>query len=202
MLKQQEDLRGIQGKIGSVLSVIPLSPNQWTLLSLIIAIIAGISIAFFNSLPLGIVLFAIAAIMDLVDGAVARARGEVSPLGGFLDGVVDRFVEAVFLFSMMFVPLPTILINPIIWLSSLVFLGTCMPSFIRAYADHKGVLKREEALALGGIFERSERLGLVVIGLLAGIFCGMQFFVYAIILASVLSLITIIQRLFAVLGKK
>ena len=73
-----------------------------------------------------------------------------------------------------------------------------MPSFIRAYADHKGVMKREEANALGGLFERSERLGLVIIGLAVGILFSMQYFVYAIILASALSLVTIIQRLAAI----
>jgi archaetidylinositol phosphate synthase len=116
-------------------------------------------------------------------------------MGGFIDGVADRFVEAIFLFSFMFYPLPTVIIDPKIWLAALVFLGTCMPSFIRAYADHKGVISREKALALGGILERSERLGLVIIGLAAGMLLSMQLFVYAVMLACALSLVTIIQRL-------
>jgi archaetidylinositol phosphate synthase len=195
MLKQAEGPRKIQSGIGSALAVIPLSPNQWTLLSLLVALAAGTVIALRQDLGLGLILFAVAALLDLVDGAVARARNEASALGGFMDGVVDRFVEAIFLFSFMFYPLPVIIIDPRIWLAALVFLGTCMPSFIRAYADHKGVITRQKALALGGIFERSERLGLVIIGLAAGMLLSMGFFVYAIILASALSLVTIIQRL-------
>jgi phosphatidylglycerophosphate synthase len=195
MLKQAQGPRKIQAGIGSALAVMPLSPNQWTLLSLLVALAAGAVIAVYQDLGLGLVLFAIAALLDMVDGAVARARGEVSALGGFMDGVVDRFVEAIFLFSFMFYQLPVILIDPRIWLAALIFLGTCMPSFIRAYADHKGVISRQKALALGGIMERSERLGLVILGLAAGLLLSMQFFVYAIILASALSLVTIIQRL-------
>lgn len=200
MLKQAEGPRKIQSGLGSALAVIPLTPNQWTLLSLLVALAAGAVIALRQDLGLGLILFAVAALLDLVDGAVARARKETSALGGFMDGVVDRFVEAIFLFSFMFYPLPVVLIDPKIWLAALVFLGTCMPSFIRAYADHKGVITRQKALALGGIFERSERLGLVIIGLAAGMLLSMGFFVYAIILACALSLVTIIQRLAEIAG--
>lgn len=195
MLKQAGSSRRLQDSVGAALAAVPLTPNQWTLLSVAAALAAGAVVAARQDLVSGIILFAVAALLDLVDGAVARARRETSALGGFIDGVADRFVEAVFLFSFMFYPLPVVVIDPKIWLAALVFLGTCMPSFIRAYADHKGVITRERALALGGICERSERLGLVIIGLAVGMLIGMEFFVYAVILASALSLVTIIQRL-------
>jgi archaetidylinositol phosphate synthase len=199
MLKQAKAALGMQERIGRALAIIPLSPNQWTILSLIVAMIAGLVVALFSNLPLGLSLFALAGLMDLVDGAVARARNEASAFGGFLDGVCDRFVEAAFLFSFMFVPLPSVFgIDSKIWLASLVFLGTCMPSFIRAYADYKGVIKREDADALGGVFERGERIGMLVLGLAAGIALSMQWFVYALALGSALSLITIIQRLLSI----
>ncbi len=217
MLKQYKTALGMQEKIGRALAAIPITPNQWTMLSLAAAIIAGILIAsgngisgnpasgplaplaafvLQNNLSIGLALFALAGLMDMVDGAVARVRKEASAFGGFLDGVCDRFVEAIFLFSFMFVPLPPALgIDSKIWLASLVFLGTCMPSFIRAYSGHKGVLSRGEADGLGGVFERSERIGLVVVGLAAGILITMQLFVYAVAIASALSLVTIFQRL-------
>ena len=194
MLKQIGFSKKLQQSLGQFLAAITLSPNQWTVLSLLIAVVAGAMIAL-GDLFLGLLLFAVAGAFDLIDGAVARARGEVSELGGFIDGVADRFVEAIFLFSFMFYALPTILIDPKIWLAAVIFLGTCMPSFIRAYADHKGVLSREKALALGGICERSERLALLVLGLAAGIFISMEYFVYSLILVSALSLVTVVQRL-------
>ncbi len=194
MLKQNTFLRQVQGGIGKILAAIPLSPNSWTVLSFFIAVAGGIAIAFYNELLIGLALFAVAAVFDLIDGAVARARGEVTKLGGFIDGVADRFVEAIFLFSFMFYPLPTVLIEPAIWLAAVIFLGTCMPSFVRAYSDHKGVLSKEKALALGGICERSERLSIIIIGLAAGLLYGMELFVYSLILVSALSLLTVIQR--------
>jgi hypothetical protein len=78
MLKQAEGAGRIQGKIGSALAVIPLSPNQWTLLSVVAALAAGAVIALRADLGLGLILFAVAALLDMVDGAVARARGEVT----------------------------------------------------------------------------------------------------------------------------
>ena len=194
MLKQIAFLRQAQKSMGKVLAVIPLSPNHWTVLSFLIALAGGIMIALYNELIMGLVLFAVAAVFDMVDGAVARARGQVSKLGGFIDGVADRFVEGIFLLSLMFYPLPTIFIDAKIWLAAVIFLGTCMPAYVRAYADHKEVLSKKKALALGGICERSERLIILIIGLATGLLYSMDYFVYSLILVSLLSLITILQR--------
>ncbi|MBD3210124.1 CDP-alcohol phosphatidyltransferase family protein [Candidatus Micrarchaeota archaeon] len=194
MLKQNSALKELQKSIGGLLAVIPLSPGHWTLLSVLLALAGGTAIAFYNSLGAGLGLFAVAAAFDLIDGAVARAKNQASEWGGFLDGVADRFVEGIFLISFMFYPLPVVLIGPEIWIALVVFLGTCMPSFIRAYSDHKGVLSREKALALGGICERSERLLIIIAGLAAGMLFNMDYFIYGLIAASVLSLTTVLQR--------
>jgi len=198
MLKQDAGAKGIQTAMGKALAVIPLTPNQWTILSLLMALAAAGVIVLQSNIVLGLILFAVAALFDMVDGAVARARKETSAFGGFLDGVVDRFVEALFLLSLMFVPLPFVFADAQVWLALTIFLGTCMPSFVRAYADHKGVISKEKALALGGICERSERLGLIIIGLAAGLALSMDYFIYSLMLVCVLSLITITQRTLAV----
>ncbi len=200
MLKQESSLRNIQTSIGKTLAVIPLTPNHWTILSLLVALVAGMMISFGELFP-GLFLFGFAALLDLVDGAVARARGKVSKFGGFIDGVADRFVEAIFLFSFMFYQLPEIFIDSKIWLAAVIFLGTCMPSFVRAYADHKEVIAKSRALALGGVCERSERLLMLILGLFAGIMVSMDLFVYSLIIVSFLSAITVLQRLFQISQK-
>jgi len=202
MLKQDEGAKGLQSKAGKLLAIIPLTPNQWTLLSVAIALGAGASIAITKDIPLGLGLFAAAALCDIIDGAVARARNQSSALGGFIDGVADRFVEGIFLLSFMFVPLPIVAgADSRFWLALTVFLGTCMPSFVRAYACYKGVVTREQADALGGVCERPERILILLAGLAAGLALGMEFFIYSLILASALSLLTVLQRIFAVIGQ-
>lgn len=197
MLKQSEKSKSLQMKIGKILSFIPLSPNQWTVIAVLVAVVAAYEIAV-GELVYGLVLFLLSGAIDMVDGAVARARGETTKFGGFLDGISDRLVEALFLFSLMFYPLPTFLVDAKIWLAGLIFLGTCMPSYVRAYADHHEVISHEKAKALGGIFERGERILLLVIGMAAGIFISMDYFIYAVILGIVLSAVTVVQRIAAV----
>ena len=183
--------------MGALLAVIPITPNQWTLISVLVAMAAAYTIAAKN-IPLGLLLFALAGLLDFVDGAVARARNQVSKLGGFIDGVSDRFVEALFLFSFMFYPLPEIFIDAKIWLAGVLFFGTSMVSFVRAYADHKEAVSKEKALAMGGLCERPERLLILMVGLLAGIFISMEIFVYSLIVVLFLSIITIGQRIYRV----
>jgi len=194
MIKQNEKSKDIQIKIGKIISVIPISPNQWTVIAVLVALFAAYWIIA-GELVYGLLFFLLAGALDLVDGAVARARGEVSKFGGFLDGVTDRFVEAIFLFSLMFYPMPEIFIDAKIWLAGFVFMGTCMPSFISAYADHNGVLSTEKARNIGGICERTERILLLVIGMAAGLYFSMDYFIYALILGIILSSITIVQRI-------
>ncbi len=195
MLKESKASRGLQGKIGSALAVIPLSPNQWTILALLVALAAAGVIAFTQNLLLGLALFILAGLLDAVDGAVARARNETTKFGAFLDGISDRFMEFFFLFAFLFYPLPAIFIDPKIWIAALTFFGTCMPAFIRAYAAYNCVISPEKAKAMGGLFERSERVLLIAVGLGAGILLSMDYFVYAIILATFLSILTVFQRL-------
>ncbi len=195
MLKQNQSSKGIQERVGQFLVFVPLRPNQWTMLALVLAAMGAFAIALMHDLFLGLILFLVGGALDMVDGAVARARNEATKFGGFLDGVSDRFMEALFLFSFMFYPLPEILIEPKIWLAALIFLGTCMPSYIRSYSEHHGVLTKEKAKEMGGFFERSERIILITLGLAAGIIFSMEYFVGAIILAVALSAITVLQRI-------
>ncbi len=202
MIKQNSFLRNLQTSFGELFAKLPLTPNHWTVLSLLIAIIGAIHNAI-GQLMIGLILFVVSAFCDAIDGAVARARNETSNLGAFIDGVTDRFVEFLFLFSFMFVPLPIIYLDSKIWIAGAIFFGTMMPSFIRAYSDHKEVISKKEANALGGLCERSERITLLVLGLLASLITSsMNYFVYAIILVIILSIITILQRLAFILSKK
>jgi archaetidylinositol phosphate synthase len=129
-----------------------------------------------------------------VDGAVARARNKATNFGAFLDGVSDRFMEFFFLFAFMFYPLPELYLDSKIWIALLIFLGACMPSFVRSYAAYNGVVSPEKAKEMGGLFERSERILLLAAGLAAGIAFSMEYFVWAIALSVVLSAITVLQR--------
>jgi phosphatidylglycerophosphate synthase len=70
-----------------------LTPNALTLIGFGIALLAGYSAAMQWWLYAG-VLVIVGAVFDLFDGALARATGQASKFGAFLDSTMDRWGEA------------------------------------------------------------------------------------------------------------
>lgn len=71
-----------------------LTPNALTLIGFGIAVVAAWQASIGAWLAAGL-LVAFGAAFDLLDGALARATGQVSRLGAFMDSVFDRAGEAV-----------------------------------------------------------------------------------------------------------
>jgi archaetidylinositol phosphate synthase len=178
-------------------SKLGLSPNAWTVLSLVLAVAGCISLVS-HHLAAGLIFFAISGFLDMVDGAVARATNRSSASGAFIDGVLDRYVEMLLFLGLMlyFGPDDVLLLLTIqVWIALLIF-GAIMTSFSRAYADHRGLLKDPALLKkMGGVLERAERLMLLYLGMLLGIL-DYKWLAWAIVFAAILSNATAIQRIF------
>ncbi len=71
---------------------IPLTPNQVSIISFVIGILAALLYSQ-EHLIWGAVLLETSSIVDGVDGELARAKGMSSPRGGYLDTMLDRFVD-------------------------------------------------------------------------------------------------------------
>jgi len=174
-----------------------LSPNSWTALALAVAI-WGFFALVGRQLLLGFLLFLLSGFLDVVDGAVARTAGQTSAAGAFLDGVLDRYVEALLILGLLFYIGPEAeFIIPIgAWAGILIF-GAVMTSFVRAYADHRGLVKDQEVLAknMGGLLERGERLILIYAGMMGALLFGDGWLLGAIVLAAFLSNLTAVQRI-------
>lgn len=178
-----------------------LSPSSWTLLSLVPAA-AGLAALAEHRLAAGLVLFVLSGFIDLVDGAVARATGKASAKGAYIDGVVDRYVELLlylglwyYLGSGEFLGL-----QREVWFMLLLF-GSIMTAFVRAYADHRGVVEDSEELKkMGGLLERGERLLLIYAGMLAGLF-DPQWLMAVVALTAVLANATALQRIWFAVKK-
>lgn len=197
MLKSNSSMKDLQDKIGRVLSVIPLSPNQWTLLSFLLALSASFMI-FQKQFFYGAVLFLFAILFDALDGAVARATNRATKFGAFFDGLIDRLTEGFVLISLFFNVSADFYTSASILF--LLFFGTCMTSFVRAYAHHRGVISDEDITKMGGFFERGERTILIFLMLLVYDF-NLQWFSYLAMLGAVLSVFTFLQRFFYVYAR-
>lgn len=182
-------------RLAGGLAAIGLSPNAWTLISLVPAL-AGLVALVMHQLALGLAMFALSAFIDIVDGTVARVTNQVSDKGAYIDGVVDRYVELMLYLGLLiyigrgdFLGLPNE-----VWIVLLIF-GGLMTSFVRAYADHRGIVKDPGDLKrMGGFLERLERLMLLYFGMFLGLFND-QWLMAIIILTAILANATALQRI-------
>ncbi|MFH1095233.1 MAG: CDP-alcohol phosphatidyltransferase family protein [Candidatus Micrarchaeota archaeon] len=190
MLKDSSIGKTVQEFSGKLLKNFPLSPNQVTLLALLLAF-AGFASLLTQQFALALVLFALSGFCDLADGVLARARNQVSAKGAFIDGITDRLVEFLLLFGLMPLPWPDFVLPGWMWLVALLFFGTCMTSFVTAYADHR---KLDISKAPAGILSRPERM-LMYLAILTFLVYGMAIWaVGTLVFATLLSVGTFCER--------
>jgi CDP-diacylglycerol--glycerol-3-phosphate 3-phosphatidyltransferase len=85
-------VRELATPIAAALGRIGLTPNSLTILGFLGTCAAAGAAAGAAWLPAGILVLAFGA-FDLLDGALARATGRVTPFGAFLDSTLDRTGE-------------------------------------------------------------------------------------------------------------
>ena len=174
--------------IGAALRRTGMSPDHLTLIGLLVAVGAAIAIGA-GSMRLGLLLVVLAALPDLLDGALAKASGVASQRGAFFDSVMDRVTDAVLFggvawyFASKESPHMALLPFAVMSVSALI-------SYERAKAESLGLN------AKGGLMERAERVILLCIGLL---FDSVLVAVMWVML--VLTAITAIQRFVKVWGQ-
>ena len=183
---QQEYTDGTRRVIASIMARItriPVTANQVTIAGFVLNAIAAV-LVYREAYIAGGVLFLVGSILDIFDGAVARARGEAGPRGAMFDSILDRFSEAIMLGSIALVFArdgnEIALIAVIAALTS-----SFMTSYLRA---------RAEALGLDGthgVMARAERVVLITAAIL---FAPLGALPWGIILLAVLSTITVVQR--------
>ena len=144
--------------LGNSLRRTRISPDHLTVAGLVIAMGAALAIAV-GQLALGLLLVILAALPDLLDGALAKASNTSSQRGAFFDSVVDRVTDALLLggvgwyFASTESPHLAILPFAVAGMSSVI-------SYERAKAESLGLS------AKGGLMERAERIIALCIGLL------------------------------------
>ena len=127
------------------------------------------------------VIYLIFSLLDLVDGAVARAKGLASVFGAIFDSVLDRASEVLVLVGCgyYFAERGE---NVQVVVAYTALFGSVAVSYMRARAEAAGLSMRE------GLFRRQERVALVGLGLL---FNGLTVVIW---LLALLSNATAVQR--------
>ena len=144
--------------VGNALRRTGLTPDHLTVLGLLLGIGAAVAIGS-GRLLLGLFLVVLAALPDLLDGALAKASDSSSQRGAFFDSTVDRVTDAFLLGGIAWYlaseesPHMALLPFAVMAVSSII-------SYERAKAESLGIE------AKGGLMERAERIIAICIGLL------------------------------------
>ena len=157
------------------------SPNQLTWLALAFNVVCGALILSGDWAWAGIALI-LGGICDVMDGSVARHRGQVRRSGAFMDSVLDRVADMV-LFSCLFWQLATTGATTEAVLALITLVVSVGVSHVRAEAEAAKVVLTE------GLFQRLERIIALALGLLIP---GMMLPV--LVLLAVLGTATVLQR--------
>ena len=143
--------------LGALLRKTRLTPDHLTIMGLLVGIAAAVAIGF-GRLWVGLGLVILAALPDLLDGALAKASGTSSQRGAFFDSTVDRVTDSLLLggigwhFALTEDPRLVLLPFAVASISSVI-------SYQRAKAESLGIE------AKGGLMERAERIIAILVGL-------------------------------------
>jgi CDP-diacylglycerol--glycerol-3-phosphate 3-phosphatidyltransferase len=143
--------------VGTSLGSRRVRADHFTALGLLLAAACAVIIAS-GHLLIGLVVLILAAVPDLLDGAVAKATGTASVRGAFFDSVSDRVVDSLVLGGIAWHLASTrhahwaVLPLAVLGVSNLI-------SYERAKAESLGLA------AKGGLMERAERIIVLCVGL-------------------------------------
>jgi CDP-diacylglycerol--glycerol-3-phosphate 3-phosphatidyltransferase len=163
-----------------------LSPNALTIIGFLLSLVIAWVLAT-GHLFLGGFLVLFSGWFDLLDGALARATGQVTRFGALFDSAIDRLSEAALLSGLLFFYAAQGSLQESLLIFA-VFVGSVMVSYIRARAEGLGL----EAQV--GLFTRPERLVLLALGLILSPVADLALLIILWILAVGTNL-TAIQRL-------
>ncbi|MDP2949283.1 MAG: CDP-alcohol phosphatidyltransferase family protein [Chloroflexota bacterium] len=164
-----------------------VSPNALTLVGVLGSAGAAALLARGEFLAGGIVVLAAGA-LDVLDGALARATGQVTRFGAVFDAVMDRVSEAAVLFGLLYYYSGRDARQEVLLIFA-ALAGSLLVSYVKARGEALGLEIRE------GIFTRVERV--IIIG--GGSIIGQVRI--ALWILAVLANLTALQRLFVVWRK-
>ena len=192
--EKREKFSKISEKVGQIFSKFGLTPNQYTLISLIFVLIAFYFLINRNLL-LALIFFLLASILDFIDGAVAKFLKKETKRGAYLDTICDRYVEGIILLGLLFLPLKGFFLLPAqVWVF-LAFFGSLMTTYAKAAAKEKELVETE---LKKGLLGRAERVILISLAMFLGIF-NLSWLIYPIIILAIFSNLTALQRIYLTL---
>jgi CDP-diacylglycerol--glycerol-3-phosphate 3-phosphatidyltransferase len=178
-----------------------LTPDGLTLIGFAITVAGAALIAGQHWLVGGLVVF-FGGVFDMFDGTLARATGQVSKLGAFMDSVFDRWGEAIVYLGIV-IGAASIDLSVAAILAAAAMGAAFMVSYTRAKSEGLGFTEGT-GMAAVGLMPREIRLIVLSLGLVVGGFLGVGpqdlsggalVLEAALGLIALLATVTVIQRI-------
>lgn len=160
-----------------------LTPNALTIIGLLLNC-AVAAVLWQGYLLSGGILVLGAGLFDLLDGAMARITGQITPFGSFLDSTLDRYSEVILYGGLLLYMLTTPDARVGTILIYLTICGSILVSYARARAEALGYKLQV------GLLARPERILILAAGLILG------HPLWALWLLAIFTNITTIQRIY------
>jgi CDP-diacylglycerol--glycerol-3-phosphate 3-phosphatidyltransferase len=166
-----------------------VTPNALTVSGVTLCAAASVLVLFENRHELtfywlAAVVFVVGSVLDILDGALARAGGKTTPFGAFLDSTTDRVSEGFMLTAIAYV-FARAGRDVFVAVTMAAVAGSFLVSYTRA---------RAEALGLRGdvgIGSRAERVVVITAGLVLAPWGVLP---WAIVLLTATAWVTVVQR--------
>lgn len=161
-----------------------INPNSITFVALFFSLVC-VPLAILDRHALAGTALLVSGFFDILDGAVARQTGRVTPFGGFLDSVLDRYADLAVALGIFFYFSAR---GDALWaaLTFVAAIGTALIPYIRARAEAAGIECKS------GLLERPERTMLLIIGFWFGLLRAV------VLLLAIFTHVTALQRIFLV----
>ncbi|APE35817.1 phosphatidylglycerophosphate synthase [Nocardia mangyaensis] len=185
--------------LGKALVGTGLTPDAMTLIGTAATITAAVTLFPTGHLFWGTMVIWLFVMFDMLDGAMARARGGGTKYGAVLDATCDRVADGAIFAGLAWWAVYHENSKQLLAATLVVLVTSQVISYAKARAEASGLS------ADGGLIERPDRLVIVLVGAgLTGIggHWGIEWLTYAVYVAmwvlAVLSIVTVFQRVLAV----
>ncbi|MEE2056294.1 phosphatidylinositol phosphate synthase [Rhodococcus artemisiae] len=182
----------VTAPLGHALNRTGLTPDAVTIIGTVATIAAALTLFPAGHLFVGTLVIWLFVMFDMLDGAMARARGGGTRFGAVLDATCDRVADGAIFAGLAWWAVYHEQSRPLVVATLICLVSSQVISYAKARAEASGLS------ADGGLIERPDRLVIVLVGSgLTGL--GLDWAIHiAMWMLAAGSVVTVIQRVFAV----
>jgi phosphatidylinositol phosphate synthase len=185
--------------LGKALVDVGLTPDAMTLFGTVASVLAAVTLFPTGHLFWGTMVIWLFVMFDMLDGAMARARGGGTRYGAVLDATCDRVADGAIFAGLAWWSVYHANSKPLLAATLICLVSSQVISYAKARAEASGLS------ADGGLIERPDRLIIVLVGAgFTGIggYWNIHWLTYAVYVAmwalAAASVVTVFQRVLAV----